>query len=343
MKKKVLITGITGQDGSYLLDLLLNTMSILDQYEVHGLVRRVAAENPETRLSRIHKHLSNPNLILHGGSLESYSSVFNLVEKVRPDECYHLAAQSFVALSFEDQFATMDINMNGTHHLLSALQQLTPHCKFYFAGSSEMFGNALESPQDESTPFGPVSIYGISKLIGYHLAGYYRNVHDMEIYRGILFNHESPRRGMEFVTRKITHAVASISMGIQKELKLGDIDVSRDWGHANSYVEAMYMMIQSNSPDDYVIATGKTHTVREFVRRAFATVGLNYHDYVIYDKTFTRPSEIYSLVGDSSKAEKQLNWKNTIEFQQLVEEMVISDVHLVKMGVNTKGALNGRK
>jgi GDPmannose 4,6-dehydratase len=317
--KKALITGITGQDGSYLAELLLDK-----GYEVHGIVRRVAIEDPEHRLWRI-KHILD-DLHLHSASMESYASLFKTCAKIQPDECYHLAAQSFVSYSFEDEFSTLNTNINGTHNILSAIKETAPSCRFYFAASSEMFGNAIESPQNEHTPFYPRSSYGISKLAGYHLAKNYREAYDLHASSGILFNHESPRRGFEFVTRKITSSVARIKLGLASELKLGNLDARRDWGHAGDYVKAMWLMLQQDTPDDYVIATGKTHSVREFCESAFSHVGLDYNDYVSTDPMFFRPAEIHLLLGDYSKAEKNLGWSYSRSLQEMVSEMVESDL-----------------
>src|SRR5213594_529253 len=267
--KKALITGITGQDGSYLAEHLLDL-----GYKVHGIVRRVALEQPERRLSRI-AHLQD-RIKLHSGSLESYPSIFHVISRHDFDECYHLAAQSFVAESFADGFSTMSANVDGTHYVLAALRELRPHCRFYFAGSSEMFGRVRETPQVETTPFHPRSPYGISKVAGFHLTMNYREAYGMFCVSGILFNHESPRRGFEFVTRKITSTVARIKMGMATELRLGNPDSKRDWGHAADYVRAMHLMLQQPQPEDYVVATGETHTVREFCERAFGRVGLDY-------------------------------------------------------------------
>src|SRR5882762_9349527 len=273
MSKKALITGITGQDGSYLAEHLLSL-----GYEVHGIIRRVALEEPERRLGRITPLLDR--LVLHPASLESYPSVFNIVSRTHFDDCYHLAAQSFVAESFADGFSTMNTNINGTHYVLAALRELRPNCKFYFAGSSEMFGKVREVPQNENTAFYPRSPYGISKVAGFELTRNYREAYEMFCVSGILFNHESPRRGYEFVTRKITSTVARIKMGLATELRLGNPDAKRDWVHAADYVRAMHLMMQDPQPEDYVIATGETHTVREFCERAFGRVGLDYRDYV---------------------------------------------------------------
>jgi GDPmannose 4,6-dehydratase len=244
------------------------------------------------------------------------------------DECYHLAAQSFVAESFMDGFSTMNTNINGTHYMLAALRELQPGCRFYFAGSSEMFGKVRETPQTENTPFHPRSPYGISKVAGFDLTRNYREAYGMFCLSGILFNHEGPRRGYEFVTRKITSNVARIKLGLSNELLLGNLDAQRDWGHAQDYVRAMYLMLQQEQPDDYVVATGETHTVREFCELAFGEVGLDYRDYVRTDERFLRPAEVDLLVGDASKARRELKWESRYSFPELVREMVQADLKL---------------
>lgn len=319
MQKVALITGITGQDGSYLAEYLLEC-----GYEVHGIVRRVALEEPERRLARL-THIRD-RLILHPADMGSYPSLFQVLSRQRCDECYHLAAQSFVAESFADGFSTMTINTNGTHYILAALQALQPECRFYFAGSSEMFGKVRESPQSETTPFHPRSPYGVSKVAGFYLTMNYREAYGMFCCNGILFNHEGPRRGFEFVTRKITSGAARIKLGLARELALGNLDAKRDWGHAADYVRAMHAMLQQDSPDDYVVATGETHTVREFCEIAFAEVGLDYAEHVRIDPALTRPAEVDVLMGDASKARRVLGWKPTYSFRELVGEMVRSDV-----------------
>jgi GDPmannose 4,6-dehydratase len=319
MLKKALITGITGQDGSYLAELLLSK-----GYEVHGVVRRVAIEDPLHRLWRV-RHILD-QIKLHSGSLESYASIFNIVDDVSPDECYHLGAQSFVSYSFEDEFTTIYSNINGTHYLLSALKRKAPGCRFYFAGSSEMFGQAKITPQDEDTPFRPRSPYGISKLAGFELTRNYREAYGFFASCGILFNHESPRRGHEFVTRKITSHAALIKLGKIKEIRLGNLEAKRDWGHARDYVKAMWLMLQQETPGDYVIATGSSHSVKEFLEKAFSLVGLDYKDYLQSDIDFYRPSEINVLCGNASKAKTVLGWQHTVSFDQLIEEMVGSDL-----------------
>lgn len=317
--KKALITGITGQDGSYLADLLLE-----HGYEVHGIIRRVAFEDPEHRLGRI-RHILD-RLHLHPASLESFASIFSVVDKVQPDEIYHLAAQSFVSYSFEDEFSTIGTNINGTHYVLSAMKERAPRARFYFAASSEMYGNARETPQAENTAFHPRSPYGISKVAGFQLTENYRQAYNLYALSGICFNHESPRRGFEFVTRKVANTVARIKLGLAKELVLGNIDSKRDWGYAADYVEAMWLMMQQAEPDDYVIATGESHSVRELVQAAFEHVGLDPEKYLRVDEKLYRPSEIYELKGDATKARKKLGWKPTLSFDQLIRVMVESEL-----------------
>jgi GDPmannose 4,6-dehydratase len=307
MPKRAVITGITGQDGSYLAE------HLLDQgYEVYGLVRRVALESPNTRLSRI-LHLRD-RVHLLSANLDSFPSIFRIFSQYQFDECYHLAAQSFVAESFADGFSTMSTNVSGTHYVLETLRTLQPKCRFYFAGSSEMFGKVRESPQRESTPFHPRSPYGISKVAGFYLAMNYREAYGMFACNGILFNHEGPRRGFEFVTRKITNGAARIKLGLQDKLILGNLDARRDWGHAKDYVRAMHLMLQQDSPDDYVIATGETHTVAECCQVAFEELGLDYREHVKTDPMFTSPAEVDLLIGDATKAKEQLGWHTTYSF-----------------------------
>jgi len=317
--KRALITGITGQDGSYLAELLLEK-----GYEVYGFVRRVALEDPEHRLSRLLPILSD--LHLKAGSVDSYASVHEVVAHVKPDECYHLAAQSFVSYSFDDEFSTFNANINGTHFILAALRNLARECRFYFAGSSEMFGQADEVPQNELTRFQPRSSYGISKVAGFHLTRNYREAYKMFACGGILFNHESPRRGYEFVTRKITSGVARIVAGKARDLQLGNLEAKRDWGHARDYVQAMWQMLQQPTPEDFVVATGETHSVREFAQAAFAEVNLDYRDYVVDNQRLYRPAEVNILQGDATKAHQKLGWSPTVRFAGLVKEMVAADV-----------------
>ena len=324
MSKVALITGITGQDGSYLAELLLSK-----GYKVHGIVRRVALEDEQHRLTRI-KHILN-DVTLHAGSLESYATLFNIILKIKPDEIYHLAAQSYVAYSFEDAFSTFNMNINGTHYVLSALKEFAGRdVRFYFAASSEMFGQVQQVPQNENTPFYPRSSYGVSKVTGFHLVKNYREAYNLHASNGILLNHESPRRGFEFVTRKISFAVARIKKGLQKKLKLGNIQSKRDWGHAKDYVEAMWLMLQQDKADDYVIGTGEQHSVEDFAKKAFEHVGLNFKDHIIIDQNLIRPSEVDTLLADYSKAKKILKWKPKTTFDQLVSTMVESDLKNIK-------------
>ncbi len=320
MSKVALITGITGQDGSYLAELLLSK-----GYQVHGIVRRVALEDETHRLWRIRNILND--ITLHAGSLESYARIFNIILKIKPDEIYHLGAQSYVGYSFEDEFSTFSMNINGTHYMLSAVKEFADKkVKFYFAASSEMFGKVKQTPQNENTPFHPRSAYGISKVTGFHLVQNYREAYKLHASNGILFNHESPRRGFEFVTRKISYGVARIKKGLQKKIKLGNIQSKRDWGHAKDYVNAMWMMLQQESAGDYVIGTGKQNTVEEFAQKAFAHVGLNYKDHIIIDKNLMRPAEVDTLLADYSKAKKILKWEPKITFDELVSNMVEEDL-----------------
>ncbi|MDD5594676.1 MAG: GDP-mannose 4,6-dehydratase [Candidatus Omnitrophica bacterium] len=327
MKKKAFITGIDGQDGSYLAEFLLEK-----GYKVYGMVRRVALEDPQHHLWRL-RHLLN-KIVLYPASLESYPSIFNVVEKVKPDECYHLAAQSFVSYSFEDEFSTINTNINGTHFVLSAIKEKAPKCKLYFAASSEMFGQVRETPQNENTPFHPRSPYGISKVAGFDLTRNYREAYGLFAISGILFNHESPRRGFEFVTRKISYKVAEIKLGLSKNLPIGNIAAKRDWGFAGDYVKAMWLMLQQDNAEDFVVATGETHSVKEFLELAFNHVGLNWKDHVVIDKTFYRPAEVHLLMGDYSKARRKLGWKPTVKFEELVKMMVDSDLRKLRQGNN---------
>jgi GDPmannose 4,6-dehydratase len=317
-RKTALITGITGQDGSYLAEFLLDK-----GYEVHGIVRRVAIEDPAHRLWRIRDIL--PKIHLHAASLESFPSIFQVINRVGPDELYHLAAQSFVSYSFEDEFSTLTANTSGTHFVLAAVKEVSPNTRFYFAASSEMFGNA-PYPQNEGTAFTPRSAYGISKLAGYHLSRNYREAYGIWTSNGILYNHESPRRGFEFVTRKVTSLAAKIKLNIEREIRLGNLDARRDWGHAREYVQAMWMMLNHDEPGDYVVSTGVTHSVRELLELAFDTAGLDPYRYLVEDPALLRPTEIYTLVGDSSKARDVLGWSNTVSFENLIREMVQADL-----------------
>ncbi len=321
--KKALITGITGQDGSYLAEHLLSL-----GYEVHGIVRRVALEDPTHHLWRLLQ--ISDRLNFHSGTLESFPALYKILRDVQPDECYHLAAQSFVSISFEDEFSTMHTNINGTHYLLAAIKDTSPECRFYFAGSSEMFGMVEETPQREKTRFHPRSVYGITKVAGFELTRNYREAYNLFNCTGILFNHESPRRGFEFVTRKISSTAARIKLGLEKELRLGNVDAKRDWGFSGEYVQMMHTMLQQDSPDDYVIGTGKTHSVREFMQIVFEDLHLNYEDYLVIDQRFYRPAEVEILVADSSKAKEKLGWNPKVTFTELALKMVRYDYDNLK-------------
>jgi GDPmannose 4,6-dehydratase len=324
-RRKALITGITGQDGSYLAEFLLEK-----DYEVHAIVRRAALEDPEHRMPRI-KHLAD-SIKFHSASLESYPSLFRVIQSVQPDELYHLGGQSFVSYSFEDEFSTLNANINGTHYALSATRECAPNCRFYFAASSEMFGKVKQVPQDEDTPFHPRSAYGISKCAGFELTRNYREAYGLYAASGILYNHESPRRGFEFVTRKITSHAARIKLGLADELRLGNLEAKRDWGHAKEYVQAMWLMLQQPAPDDFVIATGKTYTVRDFCDFAFSYLGLDYKDYVVVDPQFYRPAEVELLLGNPAKAKAKLGWSPTVELADLIREMVDTDMKRLRPG-----------
>ncbi len=325
--KKALITGITGQDGSYLAELLLSK-----GYEVYGIIRRVALEDEKHLMSRI-LHIKD-ELHLIPATLESYASIYNAMKIAMPDEIYHLAAQSYVSYSFDDAFSTFNTNINGTLHVISAMKDLTPYARFYFAASSEMFGKVQENPQTEKTPFYPRSPYGISKVAGFHITRNYREAYNLFACSGILFNHESPRRGFEFVTRKISSGVARIKLGKADKIELGNLDAKRDWGYAKEYVKAMWLMLQQETPDDYVICTGETHTVRDFCKKAFEVVGLNYEDYVVTSEKFYRPSEVEILIGDYSKARNKLGWCYDLKFDDLVKEMVEEDLKFIEVKRN---------
>lgn len=319
---KALITGVAGQDGSYLADLLLEK-----GYEVHGIVRRIAIEDSTHKLKNI-AHLHG-RIKLHVASLDNVLSLIKTVREVMPDECYHLAASSFVSYSFEDEMSILNNNVNATHYLLAALKEFVPNCRFYYAGTSEMFGTVEQTPQNESTPFNPRAIYGVSKVAGYHLVKNYRIQYGMYACSGILYNHESPRRGYEYVTRKIISSAVRIKRGLQESLSLGNIDAWRDWGYAPDYVLAMWMMLQSDTPDDYVVATGETHSVREFVDTAFSCLGLDYSRYVKIDPQFFRPGEHVVLCGDPTKIMTRLGWRRSKSFKEIISEMIEAEEHLL--------------
>jgi GDPmannose 4,6-dehydratase len=318
--KKALVTGISGQDGSYLAELLL-----AKGYEVHGVVRRSSSFNTE-RLDGIYQdpHVPDYRLRLHYGDLEDGSSLANLITKIAPDEIYNLAAQSHVRVSFDVPEYTASTVAMGTLRLLEALRELGPKCRFYQASSSEMFGSS-PPPQNEATAFQPRSPYACGKVFAHQLCQNYRDAYGLFISCGILFNHESPRRGIPFVTRKITRAAARIKHDLDKKLFLGNLDARRDWGFAGDYVEAMWLMLQQDTPDDYVIATGESHSVRDVLDIAFGTLGLEWQEYVELDKRYLRPTEVDHLRGDASKARAKLGWKPKVSFRELIEMMVRSD------------------
>jgi len=318
MSKRALITGITGQDGSYLAELLLEK-----GYEVYGLIRRSSSETVD-RLTNV-----LPRIQLVGGDLLDPSSMLEALDMARPDEVYNLAAQSFVAESWHEPVHTGEITALGVTRLLEAIRRSAPHARFYQASSSEMFGKVMESPQRETPPFHPRSPYGVAKVYGHFITMNYRESFGMHASSGILFNHESPRRGIEFVTRKITDGVARIKHGLQDELRLGNLEAQRDWGFAGDYVEAMWRMLQQDEPGDYVVATGETHTVREFCEIAFGRAGLDWDKYVVIDERFVRPAEVDLLLGDPSRAREVLGWSPTVPFRELVEMMTDADLERV--------------
>jgi GDPmannose 4,6-dehydratase len=309
--RRALITGVTGQDGSYLAELLLEK-----GYEVHGMVRRASTEKFE-RIEHIRERLT-----LHQGDLLDQRSLVDALRAARPDEVYNLAAMSFVAVSWIQPTLTAEFTGVGVTRMLEAVREVCPETRFYQASSSEMFGKVRETPQSEATPFYPRSPYGVAKAYGHHITVNYRESYDLFACSGILFNHESPRRGLEFVTRKITWHAAAIKAGKADELRLGNLDAKRDWGFAKDYVEAMWLMVQQDEADDYVIATGETNTVERCVEVAFDQAGLNWKDYVVIDDQFKRPAEVDLLVGDSAKAERRLGWKPNTTFEQLIRLMV---------------------
>lgn len=326
MSKKALITGITGQDGSYLAELLL-----LKGYDVHGIIRRASTFNTG-RLDPIYAdpHAGRSRLFLHYGDLSDASALARLIGKVQPDEVYNLAAQSHVRVSFDSPEYTTDITATGTVRLLEAIRETGIRPRFYQASSSEMFGLVREIPQKETTPFYPRSPYGCAKVLSFWITVNYRESYALHASNGILFNHESPRRGETFVTRKITRALAHIQAGLQEKLYLGNLDAKRDWGYAKEYVEAMWMMLQKEKADDYVIATGETHSIREFLDVAFGHVGLDWNKYVEIDARYYRPAEVELLIGDASKAKRELGWEAKTKFADLVKLMVDADIKLLK-------------
>ncbi len=315
--KTALIFGITGQDGTYLSELLLSK-----GYKVHGLVRRSATVNTEN-ISRL-----LDNLTLHYGDLSDSLSISRAIENSQPDEIYNLGAQSQVRISFDCPEYTFDVVATGVLRILEVIRKVNPKIKFYQASSSEMFGQVAEIPQKETTPFHPRSPYGVAKVAGYWITKNYRESYDIHASNGILYNHESPIRGTTFLTRRVTQAAARISYGLQKELFLGNLEAKRDWGHAKDYVKAMYLMLQQDKPDDYIIGTGETHSVKEFVTIVFERLNLNWRDYVKIDPNLYRPAEVDILLSDPSKAKKQLGWEAEISFQELINDMLSHDLNL---------------
>ena len=325
MAKRALITGITGQDGSYLADFLLE-----QGYEVFGLVRRSST----VTFSRI-EHIQDRITLISGDMLDQ-TSMQTALQECEPQEVYNLAAQSFVQTSWTQPVFTGDVTALGVTRILSAIRQINPDIRFYQASSSEMFGKVREVPQCESTPFYPRSPYGVAKVYGHWITVNFRESYGMHATSGILFNHESPRRGIEFVTRKVTHNVAKIKLGMAEEIRLGNLDSRRDWGFAGDYVKAMWLMLQQDQPDDYVVATGETHSVQELVETAFGYVGLDWHDFVVQDPRFMRPAEVDLLVGDPSKAGQVLGWEPKVTFTELIQMMVDADLALLKSGNTVK-------
>jgi GDPmannose 4,6-dehydratase len=326
MAKRALITGITGQDGSYLAELLL-----AKGYEVHGIIRRASTFNTG-RLDPIYEdpHAGRKRLFLHYGDLSDASALSRLILKVQPDEIYNLAAQSHVRVSFDCPEYTTDITATGAIRLLEAIRETGIKPRYYQASSSEMYGKVMEIPQKETTPFYPRSPYGCAKVYAYWITVNYRESYGLHASNGILFNHESPRRGETFVTRKITRAVAHIQAGLQDKLYLGNLDAKRDWGYAKEYVEAMWLMLQQDQPDDYVIATNETHSVREFLEVTFAHAGLDWQKYVEIDPRYYRPAEVELLIGDASKAKRQMGWEPRTKFVELAKLMVDADIELLR-------------
>jgi GDPmannose 4,6-dehydratase len=324
--KKALITGITGQDGSYLADLL-----VAKGYEVHGIIRRASTFNT-ARIDHLYQdpHVNGVRLFLHYGDLSDSVSLTKLLYELQPDEVYNLGAQSHVRVSFDIPEYTADVTGVGTIRILEAIRESGVKPRFYQASSSEMYGKVQEVPQTESTPFWPRSPYGCAKVFGFWATVNYRESYGLFASNGILFNHESPRRGETFVTRKISRAVAAIKLGLQNEIYLGNLDAKRDWGYAPEYVEGMWRILQADQPDDYILATNETHTVKEFVQEAFSHVGLDWEKYVKYDARYERPAEVELLIGDPAKAKKQLGWEPKVRFKELVQIMVDADVEMLE-------------
>lgn len=323
--KKAFITGITGQDGSYLAELLISK-----GYEIHGLIRRASTFNTD-RIDHLYKDFHDPKarVYLHYGDLSVSGQLTDLLHDIQPDEIYHLGAQSHVRVSFDMPEYTSDVTGLGTMRLLEAIRKLGLKIRFYQASSSEMFG-AVPPPQSEATPFQPQSPYAVAKVYAYYIVKNYREAYNIFATNGILFNHESPRRGETFVTRKITRAAARIKLGLQDKLFLGNLEAKRDWGFAGDYVEAMWLMLQQDHPDDYVIATGETHSVREFAQRVFQKLDLEYERYVAIDKRYFRPTEVDVLLGDPTKAKKKLGWESKVNFESLIDMMIAADMELAR-------------
>lgn len=328
MVKKALVTGITGQDGSYLAELLLEK-----GYEVHGIIRRASTFNT-ARIDHLYQdpHINGVRLFLHYGDIADSTNLIKLLYGIQPEEIYHLAAQSHVRVSFDIPEYTGDVTGLATVRILEAIRETGLRAKFYQASSSEIFGKVLEVPQRETTPFYPRSPYGAAKVYAYWITVNYRESYGLFGCNGILFNHESPRRGETFVTRKITRAVPQIKAGLQDKLYLGNLDAKRDWGYAKEYVEAMWLMLQQDEPEDYVIATGETHSVREFLEEAFSYAGLDWRKHVEIDKRYYRPAEVDLLIGDASKAKKKLGWEPKTKFKDLVHLMVDADMRALQSG-----------
>lgn len=324
--KKALITGITGQDGSYLADLL-----VAKGYEVHGIIRRASTFNT-ARIDHLYQdsHVNGVRLFLHYGDLSDAVNLTKLLYELQPDEVYNLGAQSHVRVSFDIPEYTADVTGVGTIRILEAIRESGVKPRFYQASSSEMYGKVQEVPQTETTPFWPRSPYGCAKMFGYWATVNYRESYGLFASNGILFNHESPRRGETFVTRKISRAVAAIKLGLQKELYLGNMDAKRDWGYAPEYVEGMWRILQADQPDDFVLATNETHTVKEFVQEAFGHVGLEWEKYIKYDARYERPAEVDLLIGDPAKAKRQLGWEPKVRFKELVQIMVDADLEMLE-------------
>lgn len=316
--RTAIISGITGQDGSYLAELLLKK-----DYEVHGIIRHSATEYNDHRFWRIQG--IKDKITLHNGDLTSYPSLHRIISGIKPDEFYHLGAISYVGYTFEDEYSCFNANLNSTHYILDILRRNSPKTRLYFAGTSEMYGNTTETPQSETTPFYPCSPYGISKYAAYNLCQMYRNAYKMFISCGILFNHTSPRRGEIFATRKITKTVAQISLGVADELVMGNIDTYRDFGYALEYVEAMWLMLQQEKPDNFVIATNEMHSIREVIKTAFEYVGLNYEKYLKFSSAFGRANELIELRGNFDKANKQFGWYPKTQFKDIIKMMVEND------------------